>query len=100
MKRPKTIYNNEEVAPGIRRYVFENIQNLDKVLANLKRANITIVGAISQLCQAGLKIICYICDVEGCHLNNSKVLKILDRPKYTDVTSVCAFIEVCVYYRI
>ena len=31
VKGPKTIYNNEEVAPGIRQYVFEHIQNLDNV---------------------------------------------------------------------
>ncbi len=34
VKGPKTKYNNEEVAPGIRRYVLEHIQNLDKVLAD------------------------------------------------------------------
>ncbi len=34
VKGSKTKYNNEEVAPGIRRYVFEHIQNLDKVMAD------------------------------------------------------------------
>ncbi len=36
VKKPKTIYNNEELAFGIRRYVFEHVQNLDKLLADLE----------------------------------------------------------------
>lgn len=36
IKEPKTIYNNKKVAPGIRQYFFEHIQNLDKVLADLE----------------------------------------------------------------
>lgn len=96
----KTTHNNEEVAPGIRRYVFEHIQNLDKVLADLERAGVTIAGAKSQFCQAGLKIVGFICDADGRHPDTSKVLKILDWPECTDVTSARAFMGVCVYYRI
>lgn len=54
VKEPKTIYNNEEMAPGIRRYVLEYIQNLDKVPADLERAGVIIARAKSQFCQAGL----------------------------------------------
>ena len=78
VKGPKTMYNNEEFAPGIREYVVEHIQNLDKVLADLEQAKVTIAGAISQFCQAGIKIIGYICNADGCHPDISKVLKILD----------------------
>ena len=42
IKGPKSKYNNEEVAPGIKRYVLEHIQNLDKVLADLEQAGVTI----------------------------------------------------------
>ncbi len=34
--RPKLIYNNKEVAPGIRKYILKYIINLDKVLTNVK----------------------------------------------------------------
>ena len=47
IKGPKTTYNNEELAPGIWRYVVEHIENLDAVLADLERAGITIAGAKS-----------------------------------------------------
>ena len=50
IKGPKTTYNNKEVAPSIRRYVFEHIQNLNKVLPDLEQAGITIAGAKSQFC--------------------------------------------------
>ena len=47
---PKTKYKNEKVALGIRRYVLEHIKNLDKVLADLERAGITIAMGKSQFC--------------------------------------------------
>ena len=56
----------------------EYIQNLDKVLADLERAGVTIAGAKSQFCRAGIKIVGYICDANGRHLDTSKILKILD----------------------
>ena len=94
IKGPKTTYNNEELAPGIRRYVVEHIQNLDKVLADLERAGVTIAGAKSQFCRAGIKIVRYICDADGRHPDTSKVLKILDWPKYIDTTLACVFMGV------
>ena len=100
IKGPKTTYNNEELAPGIRRYMVEHIQNLDKVLADLERAEVTIAGAKSQFCRAGIKILGYICDVDGRHPDTSKVLKILDWLECTNTTSARAFLGVCVYYRI
>ncbi len=100
VKGPKTKYNNEEVAPGIRCYVLKHILNLDKVLADLERARITIARAKSQFCCASIKIVGYICDADGRYPDTFKVLKILDWPECTDVTSARAFMGVCVYYRI
>ncbi len=65
----------------------EHIQNLDKVLADLERAGVTIARAKSQFCRAGIKIVRYICDVDGRHPDTSKVLKILDWPECIDTTS-------------
>ena len=42
VKGPRTRYNNAEAAPGIRRYVLEHIQNLDKVLVAVELAGATI----------------------------------------------------------
>lgn len=100
VKKPKTTYNNKELAPEIKQYVVEDIQNLDKVLADLEQAEVTIAGAKPQFCRADIKIVGYICDADGRYPDISKILKMLDRPKCTDTTSACSFIRVCVYYRI
>ncbi len=86
VKGPKTKYNNVVLALEIRRYISEDIQNLDKFLADLERAAVTIAGAKSQFCRAGLKIMGYICDADGRHPDTSKFLKIFDWPECTDVT--------------
>lgn len=71
VKGPKAKYNNEEVALRIRRYIFEYIQNLDKVLADLNKAGVTIAEAKSQVCHANIKIVEYICNADSRHPNIS-----------------------------
>ena len=41
---PKTDYGGEEALPGVRRYVLEHIQQLDRVLADIERAGGTVSG--------------------------------------------------------
>lgn len=53
--------------------MIEHIQNLDKVLADLKQVGVIIAEAKSQFCQAGIKIVGYICNADGRHLDTSKV---------------------------
>lgn len=100
VKGPKTTYNNEEVTPGIRRYVLEHIQWLDGVLADIERFGCTISGAKSQFAMEGLKMVGYVCDGQGKHPETTKVLKVLDWPIPIDLTEARAFIGICVYYRI
>ena len=100
VKGPKTTYNNAEVAPGIRRYVLEHIQSLDRVLADIERAGATISGLKSQFCMAGLKVVGFVCDIKRRHPDAAKVIKILDWPDPIDTTGARAFLGVCVYYRI
>ena len=100
VKRPKTKYFIEKMAPGIRRYVFEHIQNRNKVLADLKRAGVIIASAKSQFYHTSIRIVGYICDADDRHSDTSKVLKILDWPECTDIISAPVFIGVCVYYQI
>ncbi len=100
VKGPKTLYDNEEVAPGIRRYIVEHIQSLDAVLADLERAGVTISGAKSQFCMASLQIVRFIFDSAGRYLDTAKVLKIIDWPECQDIREARVFIGVCVYYPI
>ena len=100
VKGPKTNYNNEMAAPGIRRYVLEHIQNLDKTLCALELAGATISGEKSQFCVGGLKLVGFLCDSQGRHPDATKVLKIIEWEDCRDVRSVRAFLGICVYYRI
>ena len=99
VKGPTSTYNNEEIAPGIRRYVQEHILNLDAVLVDIERAGGTI-GPKSQFCLAGMKLVGFVCGAGGRSPDSQKVIKILEWPACTDVTQARAFIGVCVYYRI
>jgi hypothetical protein len=78
VKNPKTIYNNEKVIPGIRRYILKYIIRMDGILANLERARYTILRAKSQFCMPGLRIIEFICDTLGRHPDISKIIKIVE----------------------
>ena len=76
VKGPKTDYGGEESAPGIRRFVLEHIINLDRTLADLERAGVTVSGEKCQFCMPGIKIVGYVCDAEGRHPEYAKVEKI------------------------
>ena len=100
VKKPNTTYNNEEVGLGIWRYILEYIQNLDAVLTVFERDEVTISDAKSQFCRAGIKIVGFIYDANRRHTDTAKVLKIIDWPACTNITTAQAFRGVCVYSRI
>lgn len=78
----------------------EHIQNLDKILADIERSGTTVAGAKLKLCMAGLKIVGFVCDVNGRHPDHEKVIKIVMWPDCRNVTEARAFMGICVYYRI
>ena len=100
VKGSKILYNNEEIEPGIKRYILEHIQSLDKILTNLERANYTVSGVKSRFCVIGLKIVGYIYDIEGRRFDIAKIIKILEWKKSENVSEAKIFIGICVYYRI
>jgi hypothetical protein len=75
---PREDYDGEEVELGIRRYILEYIQNINKTLCEIKRAGVIVSGAKTQWCKPGVKIIGFMCNLEGRYLESSKVVKILD----------------------
>jgi hypothetical protein len=100
VKGPKTKYDNEEVALGIRRYILEHIKSLDAVLVDLERASVTISTLKSHFCMIELKVVSFICDANDRHLDTIKVIKIIDWLECKNAIEARAFIDVCVYYRI
>jgi hypothetical protein len=85
------------VLPGIRQFVLEYIQSLDKTLVRLERAGCTI-GPKSQFCIDGINIVGFVYRAKGRSLDNTKVIKILEWKPYSDIGEAQAFIGVCVYY--
>ena len=71
------IYNDKEVIPGIRQYVLEHIQSLDKTLVQLERAR-CIIKPKSQFCINRISIISFVCRAKGQNPDNAKVIKILE----------------------
>jgi Reverse transcriptase (RNA-dependent DNA polymerase) len=99
VKGPTTTYNNTEVLPGVRRFVMEHIQALDRTLERIERAGCTI-GPKSQFCMDGVVIVGFVCGAKGRTPETAKVIKILEWKPCTNILEARAFIRVCVYYRI
>jgi hypothetical protein len=102
VKGSKTPYGDAEVPglPGVRRYVLEHLQNLDKVLADIERAGATISGEKSDWCWNGINIVGFICGEAGRWPQASKVDKVQNWPPCGNRTDCRAFLGLCTYYRI
>ena len=72
-----SVYNEKEALPGIRQYVMEHIQSLDRTLVCLERAECTI-SSKSQFCIDRINIVGFVCRAEGRSPDNAKVIKILE----------------------
>jgi hypothetical protein len=60
VKGSKNDYGEKLAAPGIRFYVLEHIQALNRVLVDIEKISATISGAKSQFGMAGLNIVGYV----------------------------------------
>jgi hypothetical protein len=85
VKGLRIIYNDEEAAPGIRRYMLEHIMWLNGVFANLERAGCTISGLKSQFYMPGIRIVSFVCNYLGKHPDFAKVIKIIEWAESLDV---------------
>lgn len=99
VKGPYTDYDGEEKFPGVRRFVYEHLINLDRSLERIERAQATI-GPKSQFCCSGMVVVGFVCGAEGRSPMAAKVATIVEWGACEDVTHVKAFLGICVYYRI
>jgi hypothetical protein len=77
IKGPKTIYNNEKIIFGIRRYILEHIIWINRILANLERAKCTILKVKSQFCIPGFRVIRFVYDALRRYSDIFKMIKIV-----------------------
>jgi hypothetical protein len=102
VKRSKNKYNDKKVSDflKVRKFIIKYIQNLNAVLADLKRAKAIMSVKKLKFYMTEFKIVKYAYDTNNKYSDFLKILKILNWKKYNDITKVKAFIKICEYYRI
>ena len=100
IKGPKDRYDDVEIAPDIRKFVFEHAQIFRRFMYDTWIAGLTISGTKCAIGMPGIAIVGMICDYDGRHPDQKKVAKILDWPVPRSTKEARAFIGVIVYYRI
>ncbi len=94
-----TNYNSKEVLLGIRRYIFEYIQNLNKTLKRIKRVGRSI-KAKSQFYRNRLNVVRFVYNSGGREPSTDKVIKILNQKEPKNTIEVKGFLGLYVYFRI
>lgn len=100
VKGPRTRYNDEFARPGIRKFVLEHLQNLDKTLYLLELAGARVSAEKSQLAMSGLEIVGWVCDSNGRRPDERKVAKLVNWPVPENRDEVRSFVGLAVYFRI
>ncbi|GBG90057.1 hypothetical protein CBR_g50150 [Chara braunii] len=100
VKGPKE-KDEQKVMPGIRRFVWDHVQDLCKVLDLLKEHNLTASGPKSRHCMSGATILGFVCDERGRRPDTKKTNKILEWPTpFQTITEVRSFMGTCGFWRI
>ncbi len=94
IKGPTSRYGDEEIHPGIRRFVWEYFRNLDRVLGALINAGITASGAKAILAAEHLKIVGSVVCLDGWIIEPSLVAKIANYPQPESTTEIRGFLGV------
>ena len=77
VKRNRNDHENKKIVSEIRIFVFRHIQNLNKILIDIKRSKAIIFDEKSQFCMFDIKIVSFVCDEIDRHFDNVKVIKII-----------------------
>jgi hypothetical protein len=93
VKGPRSDYNNEELALGIRRFVYEYLMTLDRILVRFITAGITVSGWKFILATPKLGIVGTTVSKEGWHLSHGLAYKILKWPDPTCIAEVRGFLS-------
>ncbi|KAF8634386.1 hypothetical protein AX17_004208 [Amanita inopinata Kibby_2008] len=89
---PTSDYNNQEVTPGIRKFVYQYATTLDRVLTRFVTAGITASGWKMILATPKLQVVGSVVSKEGWHLAHGVVAKIMKWPEPKNVSEVRSFL--------
>ena len=85
--------------PGIRRFVFEHLVNVNRILQRMKHAGGTFSGPKMMICSDHIIIVGFECSYEGRKLTNDTIGKILRWGSCEDTTDIRAFLGTAVQCR-
>ena len=107
IKGPTTYYKDQDGNPetipgnkGIRRFVWEHINDLHRILHRIGQAGGTVAHSKMQLCKKEVIILGQKCTSEGRLPEEAKVTKILKWPQLKSVKEVRGFLGLCETVRI
>lgn len=86
--------------PGIRRFVWEHLNDLHRILHRIGQAGGTVSGKKMQLCLPDVEIVGQKCSSKGREPTDSKIKKVLDWPRPRNSTEVRGFLGLCGTVRI
>ncbi|GBG84002.1 hypothetical protein CBR_g37876 [Chara braunii] len=88
IKGPKEKEENE-VMPGVRRFVWKHVQDIDQVLGLLEEHNLTASSPKSKHCMKETTILSFVCNEKGRRPDGKKMDKILEWPvPFQSITDV------------
>ncbi|CAI6342054.1 unnamed protein product [Periconia digitata] len=96
----KDDYGGKEALPGIRQFVLEHAQQVDRVLADIERAGSAVSGKKCYFGWDRIEVVGYEVDAEGRHPQLKKIEKIVNWPAPRNPKEVRMFVGIVVYYRI
>ena len=86
--------------PGIRRYIWEHLNDVHRILHRLGEAGGTVSAKKMQLCRAEVDIVGHRCSASGREPMNSRAAKIQTWPTPTNITQLRGFLGLCGTVRI
>ncbi|GBG71184.1 hypothetical protein CBR_g8486 [Chara braunii] len=99
VKGPKE-KEEDEVMPGVRRFVWKHVQDIDQVLGLLEEHNLTASGPKSKHCMREATILGFVCNEKGRRPDVKKTDKILEWPvPFQSITDVRSFLGTCGFWR-
>jgi transposase InsO family protein len=107
IKGPPTRYigkdGQEERIPqnsGIRRFIWEHLNDVHRILHRLGKAGGTVSGKKMQLCQTEVEIVGHKCSSKGREPIDARTEKVLDWPRPINLKEVRGFLGLCGTVRI
>ena len=86
--------------PGIRRYIWEHINDVHRILHRIGEAGGTVSAKKMQLCRAEVTILGHSCSAKGREPGDARIQDVLNWPRPTNLTQLRGFIGLCGTVRI